>query len=241
MMSNKKYYMHKAFGIGLCALLFISQGCKKSFLDVPPQAQKPADTFWESAADANSAVNAMYANLHDWNNVAFAPIAVESVGSDEAEKGSTANDASFFNNYDDFTVNSSEGQLLGFWTGKYQGINLANQILDNVPAIQMDGGLKARFLAEAKFVRAYHYFRLVRAFGDVPLRLKVPVDASEYNIPRSPKADVYAAIEKDLTEAAAVLPQNYSGADLGRVTKGAALALHAKVAMYQQKWADVLS
>ncbi len=97
----------------------------------------------------------------------------------------------------------------------------------------------ARYLAEAKFVRAYSYFRLVRAFGDVPLRLTVPKDASEYNIPRTPKADVYTAIEQDLTDAAAILPQSYTGADVGRATKGAALALHAKVAMYQAKWADV--
>ena len=91
----------------------------------------------------------------------------------------------------------------------------------------------ARYIGEAKFVRAYSYFRLVRAFGDVPLRLSVPTDASGYNIPRNPKADVYAAIEKDLTDAANVLPQAYSGADVGRATKGAALGLHAKVSMYE--------
>ncbi|RZK66234.1 MAG: RagB/SusD family nutrient uptake outer membrane protein, partial [Pedobacter sp.] len=109
------------------------------------------------------------------------------------------------------------------------------------PAISMDATLKARYIAEAKFVRAYSYFRLVRAFGDVPLRLNVPKDASEFNIPRTPKAQVWAAIEKDLDDAAAVLPQTYTSVDLGRATKGAALGLHAKVAMYQQKWADVLS
>eukprot|EP00456_Euglypha_rotunda_P005159 TRINITY_DN108763_c0_g1_i1.p2 TRINITY_DN108763_c0_g1~~TRINITY_DN108763_c0_g1_i1.p2 ORF type:complete len:132 (+),score=29.83 TRINITY_DN108763_c0_g1_i1:34-429(+) len=103
----------------------------------------------------------------------------------------------------------------------------------------MDATLKARYLLEAKFIRAYAYFRLVRAFGDVPLRLHVPKDASEYNLPRTAKADVYAAIESDLNDAAAGLPATYSGADIGRATKGAALALHAKVAMYQAKWADV--
>jgi hypothetical protein len=105
----------------------------------------------------------------------------------------------------------------------------------------MDASLKARYLAEAKFIRAYAYFRLVRAFGDVPLRLHVPKAASEYNIPRAPKAQVWAAIETDLTDAAAVLPQSYSAADIGHVTKGAALALHAKAALYQKKWADVVT
>src|SRR5690606_8481181 len=105
----------------------------------------------------------------------------------------------------------------------------------------MDSNLKNRYLAEAKFVRAYSYFRLVRAFGDVPLRLATPLDASEYNIPRSPQAEVWAAIEKDLTEAGEVLPQTYGPTDIGRATKGAAYALHAKVAMYQKKWDQVLS
>ena len=93
----------------------------------------------------------------------------------------------------------------------------------------MDASLKARYLAEAQFMRAYDYFRLVRAFGDVPLRLHPPVTAADYNLARTPKAQVYAQIEADLTAAASVLPTTYSSTDVGHVTKGAALALHAKV------------
>lgn len=225
----------------LAGFMVVIPGCKKDFLEVPPQAQQPSVEFWKSQEDATRSVNAMYGNLRSWPLVAFAPIAIESMGSDEAEKGSSPGDATFMNNFDNFTHTSTEGQLNDFWTGQYQSINLANQVLGNIPAIDMDATLKERYLAEAKFVRAYNYFRLVRAFGDVPLRLSLPVDASEYNLPRTPKAEVYAAIEKDLTEAAAVLPQSYGPNDIGRATKGAALSLHAKVAMYQQKWADVLS
>jgi hypothetical protein len=182
----------------------------------------------------------MYANLRGWTQVAFAPIAIESLGSDDTEKGSSASDATFLNNYDNYSATATEGQTYEFWTGQYQSINLANQVLDNVPAISMDENLKQRYFAEAKFIRAYAYFRLTRAFGDVPLRLSVPDDASQYNLPRTPQAEVYAAIEQDLTDAAAVLPQSYTGSDIGRATKGAALALHAKVAMYQAKWQEVL-
>ncbi len=223
------------------AALIMTAGCNKKFLDVDPQAQQPAEQFWQSEADATKAVNAMYANLRSWENVAFASIAIESVGSDDAEKGSSTGDATFFNAFDNFTVTATDGQIQSFWNGQYQNINFANQILDNIPAITMDANLKSRYIAEAKFVRAYAHFRLVRAFGDIPLRLKVPVGASEYNIPRTAKAAVYTAIEQDLTDAAAVLPQTYPVADKGRITKGAALALHAKVAMYQQKWDVVLS
>ncbi len=239
--NNYKYRLLKLLLLLLPAAAVFAPGCKKGFLEVDPQGQQPSEQFWKNEADATKAVNAMYGNLRGWTNVAFAPICIESVPSDDAEKGSSPGDASFINTYDNFTVTSTDGQILDFWLGQYQNINFANQVLDNIPGITMDAALKARYLAEAKFVRGYSYFRLVRAFGDVPLRLKVPAGASEYNLPRSPKAEVYAAIEKDLTDAASVLPQSYGAADLGRVTKGAALALHAKVAMYQKKWADVLA
>lgn len=225
-------------GIGT---LFLITSCKKNFLNVPPQGQQPADQFWTSESDATKAVNSIYANLRGWTEVAFAPIALESLGSDDTETGSDPSDGSvpFMNTYNNFTVTSTQGQLSDFWNGRYQTINLCNQVIDNIPAINMDANLKARYIAEAKFIRAYEYFRLVRAFGDVPLRLHLPKDASEYNLPRTPKAQVWAAIEQDLTDAAGVLPNSYTGADIGRATKGAALAFHAKVAMYQGKWSDV--
>ncbi len=219
----------------------IGTGCKKNFLEVQPQGTTTATQFWVTPEDATMAVNAMYANLRGWTEVAFAPIALESLGSDDTETGSDPSDGSvpFMNTYNNFTVTSTQGQLSDFWNGRYQEINLCNQVLDNIPNIEMDANLKARNLAEAKFIRAYEYFRLVRAFGDVPLRLNVPVNASEYNIPRTARAQVWAAIEQDLTDAAGALPATYSGADVGRATKGAAQALHAKVALYQSKWADV--
>lgn len=240
-MNNNKNFLHKALALSFIAFLVVFQSCKKSFLDVSPAGSTAATQFFKTQDDATAAVNAMYANLHEWTNIAFAPIAIESMGSDDAEKGSSPTDASFMNDFDGFTANSGEGQLSDFWGGEYKTINFANQVLDNIPAITMDGALKSRYLAEAKFIRAYAYFRLVRAFGDVPLRLHVPKNASEFNLPRTPKAQVWTAIETDLTDAAGVLPQSYGSADIGRITKGAALALHAKAAMYQKKWSDVLN
>lgn len=225
----------------LAVSLFVSVSCSDDFLDVDIQGETPAEEFWKSEEDATRAVNSIYAYLREWKQVAFAAIAVESLGSDNAEKGSSPSDATFLNSYDNFTVTPTDGQLLDFWSGQYQEINLCNQVITNIPGIDMDESLKNRYLAEAKFVRAYCYFRLVRAYGDVPLRTEVVTDAALFNIPRTPKEEVYDFIENDLTEAAAVLPASYSGADLGRATKGAALALHAKVNMYRKDWPQVLS
>ena len=87
----------KGLYLGLAALLIVPSSCSDSFLDVDPQGKQAGAVFWENEADATKAVNAMYANLRSWNNTAFAAIAVESMGSDDAEKGSTASDATFFN------------------------------------------------------------------------------------------------------------------------------------------------
>lgn len=212
--------------------------CSKSFLDIPPQGKQPEEQAFQTQEDALAAVNAIYASQRGFNQAAFGAIAVESMASDEVEKGSTAGDATFFNNFRNFTYTSTEGQIYAFWQGQYRCINLSNQVLSRVPAIQMDEALKARLLAEAKFMRAYNYFRLVRAYGGVPLRLTID---DEPNLPRNSAEEIWAQVEQDLNEAAEVLPQNYDAANLGRITRGAALGLHAKVAMYQQKWSDVLN
>jgi hypothetical protein len=236
-----KQHLNKLLPLSILAVVTLLPACKRSFLEVAPQGQQPSQQFWQSEADATKAVSAMYGNLREWKQVAFAAIAIESLGSDDAEKGSDPSDATFLNKLDNFTATATEGQILDFWTGQYQEINLANQVLDNVPGISMSDALKQRYLAEAKFLRAYAYFRLVRAFGDVPLRLSLPKTAADYNIPRTPKAQVYAAIEKDLNDAISVLPLTYGASDIGRATKGAAQAFLAKVAMYQGKWSDVLA
>lgn len=240
---NTRRYFWKLTTVS-CMMILLGS-CSKKFTDSADSlvGQPDAKNFWQSAdaAAAGRAVVSMYANLRSWNNVAFAAIAVENMGSDDAVKGSVPTDATFMNQYDNFTVDPAEGQLNGFWTAQYQNINYANQVIDNVPNVNMDAGLKARYIAEAKFVRAYSYFRLERAFGNIPLVLKVPSTPAELNPVQSTPEQLWAAIEKDLNDAAASLPISYGPADVGRATKGAALALHAKVSMYQNKWSDVLN
>src|SRR5690606_19399785 len=96
---------------------------------------------------------------------------------------------------------------------------------------------KNRLIGEAKFLRALHYFWLVRMFGDVPIQ---ELDNPESWTIRKPKAEVYAYIEQDLLDAINSLPNksDYAPADLGRATKGAAQGLLAKVYLYEEKWQD---
>lgn len=132
-----KLYNKIITGAGLGLMVLISS-CKKDFLEVPPQGQQPVVQFWTSEADATKAVNSIYANLRGWTEVAFAPIALESLGSDDTETGSDPSDGSvpFMNSYNNFTVTSTQGIISDFWNGRYQTINLCNQVLDNIPNIK---------------------------------------------------------------------------------------------------------
>ena len=223
-------------------LMGMGSACsERDFLNVDPQGQKKSEDFFVTPTHALEAVNAIYGNLKSWDISGFSHIALTSIASDQAIKGSVPGDAGFMDDIDMFTFTPSHGMLNGYWTGQYQGVNLCNQALDNIPNIGMDESLKSRLLAESKFVRAFHYFNLVRAFGGVPLLTRVPVDPIELNPPRASKEEVYAQIEKDLTEAASVLPLTYDTDNKGRATKGAALTMLAKVALYQEKYQEAMT
>ncbi|HEY6063227.1 MAG TPA: RagB/SusD family nutrient uptake outer membrane protein, partial [Chitinophagaceae bacterium] len=211
------------FGIITGSCLVLLDGCNKKFLDVAPIGQQTSSTFFANSEDAQKAVTSCYGHLNEWKVAAFANLAITSITSDDAEKGSVPGDAGFLNNFDNFTFTSTEFTIDDYWTGQYAGINLCNQCIDNIPKIAMDAVLQARLIAEAKFIRAYHYFNLVRAFGDVPKVDHLPVTPDELNPVRAPKADIYALIESDLNEAANILPTAYPVTETGRATKGAAL------------------
>ncbi len=124
-----------------------------------------------------------------------------------------------------------------YWQAYYAGIQRANLVLEKLPAL--DGvDLKKRYIAEVKALRAYYYFNLVIAFGDVPLILKPQGYHDAINITRSPEKMVWAQILDDLTQANADLPDSYdSPDDAGRVTKGMANALLDQVYLWQKDWA----
>lgn len=244
-MKNILYSVKRNSFVLLSALAIGSlYSCSEEFLDVDPEGVGVSEDFFVTEEHAVQAVNSIYGNLREWNNIAFAHLALTTIASDNAEKGSVPGDAGFLDNFDNFTITATEGQLNGYWNGQYQAINLANQVLTKVPPISMDETLKARLLAEAKFFRAYHYFNLVRTFGGVPLRLSVPMGTEQeapesLNPPRASREEVYAQIEQDLRDAARILPASYGAVDRGRITEGAALGMLAKVHLYQQEWQDV--
>jgi len=212
--------------------------CNQDFLDIPVEDKTNSSNFFKNSEDAVQATNQIYFNLTTWNLSAFAPIGLLNITSDDADKGSAPADASFLDELNFFTYSASDGQIGGYWSGQFSGINLCNQVIENVPNINMDEALKTRLIAEARFLRAYHYFNLVKAFGGVPIFDGFPDDRN-FNIPRNSKDEVYTFIQNDLVYASQNLPQSYAANEVGRATKGAALSFLAKTYLYQSNWAKV--
>ena len=201
--------------------------CNDEFLERPPLNSVSENTFWKSENDVYLAVNAIYATLPG-EGVMYDDGATDIVHAQYPWESSSTSISSGI-------VNTS---LNAGWS--YEDKRKANYFLENVDKANLDATLKDRYKAEVRFMRAYSYFRMINKFGDVPLVTKVlGFSDSELNIPKTPKAEIVQFILKELEESANLLPVSYAGGksnEKGRVTKGAALALKARVHLYEKQY-----
>ena len=170
---------------------------------------------------------------------------------DMQKKWNPDGDQAWMDQFSDFSFTAANGGFNGEWSYDFEGISRANVAISYltddalVAKIGLDDATRKNLLGQAYFLRAFYYFDLVNLFGDVPLLLKPLKDFNEaYEVAkRETKANVYAQIEKDLQEAKTLLPAGkYSDAtEKWRVSKGAVMALQAKVALYNERWTDVIS
>jgi hypothetical protein len=211
--------------------------CSCNLLDQTSESSFTPDNFYKNADDAKAAVNAVYDPLNSQNMYDQAMWVLQDQATDDAEWGggrSTANQAK--NDLDKYTFTPATSTFQSVWTTAYQAINRANAVLDRVPAVPMDTALKSRLLAEAKFMRGFYYFTLVRLFGGVPLVLQETTSLNDLAVKRATTDEVYTQIIADFTAAENVLPLTYGGADAGRATRGAATAFLAKVYLTREDW-----
>ena len=219
----------------LLALSMILPGSCKDFLTENLKGSFSTDTFYQNDKQALQAIAGTY-NALSFSSADNVIWVFGDIASDDAIKGGNPGDQSEIIPIDNFTANSTNGEISNFWKFTYEAIARANNVIANVPGITMSDTLKNRIVGEAKFIRAYSYFNLVNIFGKVPLKLFPQLTQATINVPLSEVSAIYIQIEKDLTEAAAVLPVSYTLPDIGRVTKGAALAMLGKASLYEQKW-----
>jgi hypothetical protein len=211
-------------------LSFLGLSSCKKFLDVNPPYGQDAENYFQTPDDYERALVGAY----DLLQASFLSVWIGEIASDNTiAGGESANDTEGLHQIDAMTHGAVNNELRSIMRWNYAGITRANYILEFQNNINFSG--KDQIIAEAKFLRAFYYFELVKFFGDVPLVIDRRIGASEVTqLDRSPKSEVYAQIEKDLTEAAAVLP--VIARAKGRATKGAAQSLLGKAyqAMIEQ-------
>jgi len=231
--------------IKIILLVFVLgfMSCGDDFLDQDRNgAAILSDTYYNSVTEVESATAAEYAFIDYsawWQTVWFR--AVNEAASDNAWIGLNNGDAnSVFAAH--YTLNSANTRSEAHWIMQYKAIFRFNATIQGIEKSTIDASVKAKSIAELKFLRAYLYFDLVNNFGDVPL-LTIPLSPSDNAYPRNSKKEVFDFIKKELTDAAAVLPlkSQYSKANVFRASKGAALTLLAKVQLYNEEWAAAIT
>lgn len=216
----------------------LNLGCSEGLIDKAPLDQHNVESFWNSEVNATAALTGCY-------QVLFSPyygegrwlLKLEDItpNSFEIDDGSGASSIAQGNNHPNIVLVNHR------YTIAYRGIGRVNTFLDNIDLVPMDESLRNRYKGEAQFLRAFYYHNLIEYFGGVPLILETPNNNTQGQLPRNTKAEVLEVIHDDLDAAVAVLPASYNNSDQGRATKGAALALKARSALYNEDWAEALS
>ncbi|MDR0430627.1 MAG: RagB/SusD family nutrient uptake outer membrane protein [Tannerellaceae bacterium] len=127
--------------------------------------------------------------------------------------------------------------VMELWKNKYMAIGRCNYLLDNIERAKENTTpvVYERIKAEARLLRAYHYLMLTEIWGDVPLVTKM-LSLDEASIPKTPKSEVVDFILKEFDEAGEALPSGISSGEWGRVSKGVALGLKARTALYNKMY-----
>ncbi len=224
----------------MCLAVIVSFASCDSVLDVEPKGQQLESNYYKTPDQAFAALVAAY-NPISWQtggpDGTYVPVLgpLNSATAGMNAGGGGPNDVTSWQAWNSYDLSGAVGPQAGYWSRSYAGINRANLLLQRIEGIEgMDSAKKARYVAEARFLRGYYYLWLVRLFRNVPL-ITSPLETSEiYQQEQAPPADVYAQIDEDLSAAipdlpSAPLPAN----EQGRATKGAARAFLAKSLMWE--------
>lgn len=201
-------------------------GCIKDPLTVSPVGSYTTGNYWRNQTDVLAGITGIYNVLTQEEGVGHNLYAFEDASDDISVDG----DHSDFWEIERFTATPSTYQLRPTWGWAYEQIGRANNAIIYIPKVPvMDEDIRNRSMGEAYFLRAHGYWTLNLIFGEVPIILEENVLNGNYNIPKSTVEQVEAQIESDLLKAADLLPETYGAEDRGRVSKGAAWGLLAKL------------
>lgn len=227
--------------IGGVLIASVFAGCS-DFLEEPIRGQQDLSEYFKNESECAQQITGCYQSIFydDWWQVQKFYL-VGDMCTDDMWMGNTSQGEGEYKPLAHYTGNTQDGGncCQNFWQYRYKGILRCNIAIQRIPGVSFENeNLKKRYIAEAKFLRAYQYFDLVRYFGGVPLLTELKMPSEVEGIKRATLEETYAQIEKDLKEAITDLPRKdeYASEDLGRVTQGAAQGLLAKVYLYQEKY-----
>ncbi len=215
----------------IISCLFYS--CNENFLDTLSSDTYNEENWWQTESQTISSINGCYTVLR--NSQIYGTSAFR-------EENITPNSYSMGGDSPLDVGSHNSGNVTRFyekWEDAYEGIGRVNTVLDNIDRVEeIDAELMDRIKGEAYFLRAlFYYFGLVNYFGGVPLILEAP-NMDQGSLPRNTRQEVVDQVLADLDNAASVLPVSYTGSDIGRATKGAALGLKARVLLYESEWEE---
>lgn len=231
----------------LALVVIISVSSCKKFLDRKPLGATLDD--YGSVVDGQAL--GMYVVFNTWAGFNTLPwLDFNSIRDDDAQKGSSTTDGAEINaEFETFQYTKDDWATDTYWNDHYYMINLANKLLYYADSLKLNDAASLRNVAEAHFFRAYSFFELVLAYGQVPLINYYYTKASEGIKPKATIDQIYAQIDADLDSATLFLPASWYDATKGlnpfpgRLTVGAAKALWAKTYMHRPtpNWSKVLS
>lgn len=215
----------------IISVLILSTSCN-NLLDVDPSDKYSAETYWSDYEQFEAAVTGCYKSFH--NSMIIFNSETEMI----TPNAIAYNEASDTKNIGRGAGTTSSGLFSNFWRSSYSGIGRANTVIDKIDKVTFDDKEKKQFKGEALFIRAVFYSVLIDNFGDCPLIIETPDNNKHGDLPRTSKSDVLNQILTDLDLAANLLPTSYDAKNIGRATKGAALALKSRVLLYNEKWEE---
>ena len=216
-------------GIIILLITLVAVGSCKKFLTETPYSLLSTNNFYQSAGDAEVALNGVFATLTAQTYYGRTSWTVTELGGEDLTVPSTSSsDRITLGNY---TETSSNGEVANWWNNIYSMVNRANDVIANVPKISMDTNSRNNIVGNARFLRALGYFELVRSFGEVPLLITPTSATSNLFPPKAAIGDIYTQIISDLqyAEANCLLESNILPANKGQVSSGAASSILAKV------------